>query len=501
MLMNVGRIGQVKMLLGEVAAVSFTPSTLAPLLLVDGNNNAAPSLWQSNSAEWPSLYQSVSASQPAVNAGAFEFDGSDDYMLGAYYSYGAIVSQLLPDGAGSDTGKGITCTGLAKDDVTDSFWIANHGQATGTDPYTPSLMNVSKDGATEISEIELISLFPAMESVQGVAIDTTDSTLWFISTAENLVRHITKVGSDLGSFSVDAGANGLAYDSNDDSLLVLYSNRQIKRYSASTGALIETVVTLSTLSNVDHLYLDTVKNILWVSHGASGYPGRVSAYSIDDDVLSDPLRLPEADAIEGIYLDGSFLYVASDGYFHNGTLNQLHTYAFSSLPIEDVITRRYSALEFNMVFKIGAVTSATEAIISLGDPLTDMGFGLFLVGSTDDTMRVIIDDGIATLDTVDIVCDAALTSYSVLTLKADFTNRTISLYQNGIYQGQGSYDASIQNDIAYCPISLGALPDGSRAVHLDIKDICITDYLLSAAQGNDLGNYYADEHGLIWTDI
>ena len=154
-----------------------------------------------------------------------------------------------------------------------------------------------------------------------------------------------------------------------------------------------------------------------------------------------------------------------------------------------------------MVIKIGAVTSSTEAIISLGDPLSGMGFGLFLVGSTDNTLRVIIDDGNAALDTVDIVCDAALTAYSILTLKADLINRTISLYQNGAYQGQGSYDASIQNDVVYCPISLGALPDGSRSVHLDVKDICITDYLLSATQGNDLGNYYADEHDLVWTEI
>lgn len=501
MLMKVGRIGQINMLLGNVEAISFVPSMLTPLLLLDGDRDAAPSLWQSNAVEWPSFYQAVSAHQPTLNAGALEFDGSDDYMSGAYYNYSVSASQTLPDGVGSDSGKGITCTGLAKDDVTDTFWIANHGQATGADPYTPSLMNVSKDGITEIGEIELISLFPSMQSVQGVAVDTSDSTLWFVSVSENLVRHITKAGANLGSFAVDSGANGLAYDSNDDSLLVLYSNKQIRRYNASTGTLIETVVTLSKLSNVDHLYLDIVKNILWVSHGASANPGRVSAYSIDDDILSDPVRLPEADAIEGIYLDGTSLYVLSDGYFHNGTLNQLHTYTFSSSPIEDTVTRKYEALEFNMVLKVGAVTSSTEAIISLGDPLSGMGFGLFLVGSTDNTIRVIIDDGNAALDTVDIICSAALTTYSILTLKADLINRTISLYQNGAYQGQGSHDVSVQNDIVYCPISLGALPDGSRAVHLDIKDICITDYLLSSAQGNDLDNYYADEHGLIWTDI
>ena len=60
MLMKVGRIGQINMLLGNVEAISFMPSMLTPLLLVDGDSDAAPSLWQSNAAEWPSFYQAVS---------------------------------------------------------------------------------------------------------------------------------------------------------------------------------------------------------------------------------------------------------------------------------------------------------------------------------------------------------------------------------------------------------------------------------------------------------
>lgn len=469
MLLKIGREGHPNALIGDIVAPPFTPASLSPLLLLDGDTDATANLWKTSTSKWPSGYQDVSGSQPVINAGAVEFDGADDCMLGGYYNYGTKVAQTLPDGAGSDAGKGITCTGLAIDDVTDTFWISNHGQADSGDPYTPSIMNVSKDGSTEISELVFTTQFPSAQSIQGIA--------------------------------VDSGANGLAYDGGDDTLLVLYDNKQVKRYNATTGALVETVVTLSSLSNVDHLHLDETNNVLWVSHGASGSTSRASAYSIDNGVLSDPIRLPDSTAIEGIYLDGTTLYVADDGYFHNSTLNQLHSYSFNPSAIISTITTSYTALEFNMVVHIGATTSSTEALCAIGDPLSGRGFALFLLGNTDDAIRVIINDGSASLDTVDIVCSAALTSYSILTIKADFSTRTISLYQNGVLQGQGTYDSGIDTSIFYNAFSIAGLPDGSRHTHVDFKDICITDYLLSTTQNNNLGNYLATEHGLTWTDL
>ncbi len=501
MLSNIGQVGRPQKLIGDIVAPSFTPASLSPLLLLDGGTDATANLWKNSSLKWPSAYQDVSSNQPVINAGTVEFDGADDYMIGGYYNYGAKVAQTLPDGAGSDVGKGITCTGLAIDDVTDTFWVSNHGQAGGGDPYTPSLMNVSKDGSTMVSELVFTAQFPSAQSIQGVTVDTSDSTLWFISKAENLIRHVSKTGTDLGSITVDSGANGLAYDSGDDTLLVLYDNKQLKRYNAATGALIETVVTFTTLSDVDHLHLDEMNNVLWVSYGASGSTAQVSAYSIDDDILSDPIRLPDSTAIEGIYLDDSTLYIADDGYFHNDTLNQLHSYTFNSAGVISTITSAYSTMEFNMTVKIGATSSSAEAIYAIGDPLSGRGFAVFLVGNSNNTLRVIINDGSAPLDTVDLTCSAALTSYSVLTLKANFSARTISLYQNGVLQGQGTYNSGIDASVFYNAFSIAGLPDGTRAVHVDFKNICITDYLLSETQNNNLGNYLATQHGLSWTDM
>ena len=501
MLMKVGRMGQVTSLLVDVMPVSFTPNSLGPLILLDADLDATASLWRNAGNSWPSLYQDNFSDRPTVGAGVMEFDGGNDYMVGGYYNYSPIVAQTLPDGAGSDAGKGITCTGLALDDQTNTLWVSNHGQGKGGDPYTPSLMNVSPDGVTSINEIELLPLFPAIQSVQGVAVDTSDSTLWFVSKAENLLRHITKAGVDLGSFAVDTGANGLAYDGNDDTLLVLYDNGQVKRYNASNGTLSESVVTFDNIADVDHLFLDETNNVLWVSHGASGDTGYVRAYSIDNDVLSDPICLPLSDAIEGICFANDALYVTSDGYFHNWTLNQLHTYGFDPAYITNLVTNGYDEIEFNIVFKIGATSATTEAICSNGNPLVGRGFGFFLVGNTDDTIRLIINDGTAALDTVDVECSTALTSYSIITIKVDFSARSINIYQNGVLQGAGSYNAAIDNSVFYNPLSIGGLPNGTRPSHVDFKDICITDYVLSTSQNNNLGNYYADEHSLIWTEM
>tara|TARA_R110002095_G_scaffold198634_1_gene178157 strand:+ start:2173 stop:3504 length:1332 start_codon:yes stop_codon:yes gene_type:complete len=441
MLVKVGQVGHLHNVIGGFTPPEFSPALLAPLLLLDGDVDSSPSKWENASALWPDVFQSVSSNQPVINAGAVEFDGSNDFMLGGYYTDGAKVAQTLPDGAGSDAGRGITCTGLAFDATTDTFWIANHGQALGSDPFTPSIMNVSKDGATKITELVLTAQFPAMSSIQGVSVDTSDGTLWLVSKDENLLRHISKTGDDLGTISAGSGANGLAYD------------------------------------------------------------GRVRAYSIGNDVLSDQIRLPESLAIEGLYLDGAYLYIADDGYFHNGTLNQLHRYAFDSANIRAVITGDYDALEFNMVVKFGGTAATSETILALGNPLSGRGFGVFLIGGTNNQIRIMMNDGIVPSQQVDVVCAAALTAYSIITLKADFANRTISLYQNGVLQGAGSYSAAMHNALFYGALSIAGLPDGTRTPHIDFKEICITDYLLGAGQNNNLGDYYAQEHGLPWFDL
>ncbi len=497
MLIKLGRVGQECHI---AVTPEFTPASLQPLFLLDGDNYASTSLWQNPSDAWPSVEQAVTTAQPVISSGVVDFDGVDDYMVGGYYNYGALTAQTLPDGAGSDLGKGITGTGLAYDATNDSFWIANHGQAQASDPYTPSVMNVSKDGATKISELVFTTQFPAMQSIQGIAVDTSDNTLWIASKVENLIRHVSKTGADLGAIAVDANPNGLAYDGSNDTLLVLYDNAQVKRYDASSGAYIETVVTLS-IPNIDHLYLDEVNNILWVSRGINGESSGVVAYNIDNGVTSNQISLPNSTEIEGIYLDGSRLFVMNNGYFHSGTLNQLQNYPFDNSGIISTVKSAYSAMQFNFVLKIGAIDAASETILALGDPLTGRGFAIYLVGGTNNKIRMMINDGASPIEAVDIACSAALTSYSTIMIRVDFASRAVSLYQNGVYQGAGSYSSAIDNSILYNNLSIAASPDGSRAIDIDFKDICVTNYLLDSSQNNKLGSYYALEHGLSWSNM
>ena len=497
MLIELGHVGQEPHI---AVTPDFTPASLQPVFLLDGDNYSSPSLLQNTAIYWPSVEQDTATLQPIINSGEVGFDGVDDYMVGGYYNYGALVAQTLPDGEGSDTGKGITGTGIAYDATTDSFWVSNHGQALSSDPYTPSVMNISKDGSIKISELVFTTQFPAMQSIQGIAVDTSDDTLWIASKVEGLIRHVSKTGTDLGSIAVDANPNGLAYDGSNDTLLVLYDNAQVKRYDASNGSYIETVVTLS-IPNIDHLYLDEANNILWISRGINGEKSGVVAYNINNGVTSDQISLPDSTEIEGIYLDGSTLYVVNNGYFHSGTLNQLQSYPFDKSGIVSTVKSVYSQMQFSFVLKIGSTDAASETILALGDPLVGRGFAIYLVGGTNNIIRVMINDGVAPIESVDIACSNALTSDSTIMMRIDFAARALSLYQNGVYQGAGSFSAAISSYLLYNNLSVAGSPDGSRAIDIDIKDICITNYLMDSSQNNKLGNYYASEHGLIWSNM
>lgn len=507
MLLKLGRAGHPNDSIGSTTAIviptqSYTPLDLSPLLLLDSQQNADSNSWSNLASAWPGGYQADSSKRPVIQNDAVEFDGVNDHFSGAYSDLTPTNIQILPDGAGSTAGRGITCTGLAYDASDDTFWIANHGQATSSSPFTPSIMNVSKDGQTNLSEILLKPLFPAIESVQGLVVDTSDNSLWFVSRLENLVRHVSKAGVDLGSIAVPAVPNGLAYDSRDNSLLVMLDNGDINRYNTATGGQIgNMIVNVGQLGLVDMLYLDDVQNVLWISYGLSGSAGNIRAYSIDTGILSDPIILDDVQAIEGIYLDGTTLYVTDDGHFHNQTFNQLVIYDFDPSGVISTINKIYTEMEFTFVFKIGGISGPTETILALGDPLQQKAFALFLKGNTDDTVRFFINDGVQPIAFLDITCAQDFSSYSIISVKIDFANRSVSLYQNGVLQGQQPYNNDILPSISYADMSIAALPNGDRATHIDFKDICVTEFLLNAGQNNELGQHYADKHSLNWTGM
>lgn len=190
-------------------------------------------------------------------------------------------------------------------------------------------MHTSKNGATKLGEIDLVALYPAIKSVQGVAIDTSDNTIWFSSTDENLVRHITKAGAHIGSFAVTA-PNGLAYDAVHDELLVLTNASNLVRYSKSGTA--GTSISMSLVSP-DMLWLSADANELWMSYGFSISTGcYMMGYRFSDGFKTGQYLVAEATAIEGIHYDGTNLYIANDAYMHvvPNNKNALQVYTFDA---------------------------------------------------------------------------------------------------------------------------------------------------------------------------
>ena len=159
---------------------------------------------------------------------AYDLDGNLVFPDGLPVPTGDLnASQkiALPDIYG--TGHGWTCTGLAHDDSSNTFLVGDIGKALPSSTgFASQIVRVSEDFLTVVETIPLYTTFTSMQDVQGITIDTTDGTIWFCSTSENLIRHINPDGTSIGSFSVSSNQpTGISYSPNDDSLWVLtYGN-------------------------------------------------------------------------------------------------------------------------------------------------------------------------------------------------------------------------------------------------------------------------------------
>jgi hypothetical protein len=110
-----------------------------------------------------------------------------------------VRETTLPDGAlGAITGKGWTGTGLVHDPWENVFWVANHGQATKTSPYTPSIIKMTINAGSILAQIDVKSLFPDNTTIQGLTLDSSNQSLWFAATLENKIRNVTKGGVSPG---------------------------------------------------------------------------------------------------------------------------------------------------------------------------------------------------------------------------------------------------------------------------------------------------------------
>ena len=424
---------------------------------------------------WP-VYDSVN--------GEAEFDGLNDSLEGFLSEDGVLVTaQLLPDGLGADAGRGFTCTGLAYDASTDTFWMGNDGRGpSGDTTHESSVINVSRDGTTIISEIDADSVYTGATSVQGVTVDTSDDTLWFALPEENRIVHCTKTGTLIGSFEY-TDVNGLAYDEANDHLWVTRASGLLRRINQS-GTTQESY-SLSG-SNWDQIQLDTVNNGLWITQGSNGSDGNLYFFDLTAGKLSEPISMVGADAIEGVYVDGSTAYILNDAYFHNGdpALNRLLTF---NINVQKTLPR--SQIDFTMVFSAGTL-SPTDAIFTSGDPLTSEGFGFYLPSTT--ALRCFVHDGSGN-DNADVTVDP-VTTLSVISTTIDLSTGEYKVYQNGTLKGTQTL-TGLGDAINWSRMQLADSPD-DRNAQIQVRDVILQDNIMTDEERTDLTNYLMNKHGI-----
>lgn len=237
---------------------------------------------------------------------------------------GDLVSSsivVLPDI--HDNGHGWTCTGLAYDANTDTFLVGDIGkELPSSSGFASQIVRMSHNFQTVVEQIPLYTSFPNMSDVQGITIDTTDGTIWFCSTSENLIRHIQVDGTSISSFSVSGSPTGIAYSPLDDSLWVLtYASSNNIKHMSKTGATLEQY-TFNYSDTLDQCFLDPQRGYLYITAGAN-YSSRNNIYLFDTSTHAQNITCTvDSYSVEGLWIGTSEMIIVNDGYYHSAYDNR-----------------------------------------------------------------------------------------------------------------------------------------------------------------------------------
>jgi Ca2+-binding RTX toxin-like protein len=260
----------------------------------------------------------------------------------------------IPDGLGATPGTGFTITGLTR--LPDgTFWAANEGQANAADSsYTPSLVHIAADGVTKLGEISVGS--KTERSLQGLVYN--DGKLYVASLSERLVKIYSAAdGTYLGSIAPASGTsvNGLAFDTTLNAVIIGHEDgnalgTQIEWRDVTTGAQIKTITVSHT---PDHLYFDPSSGAagsLWYTYGDSGVgaTGYVVKVDIATDTEIGTYTIPNADAVEGIVVDGNQMWLANDAYYHQGNPALSRILGYTITPEAAVLNESGSSAAFTI---------------------------------------------------------------------------------------------------------------------------------------------------------
>lgn len=229
-------------------------------------------------------------------------------------------------------GGGFTCTGLDHDGT--DFFVANLGKYSAADPITPapSVVRMNMAGVV-VSEILLNPLFAGYSPPQGIAIDSSDATIWITDPLNTRLCVLTKAGVAVKTVAVTAAPNGLAYDSIRNCFWI--NTPSTLRRISKAGADLATFAD-PTVDGIDHIYHDPIRDMLFVTSGVNSATGILSAINPMTGLVVNTATLSRATAPEGIVRVGDTFWVAHDGGFHAAdnslpAANQLQPYSAASL--------------------------------------------------------------------------------------------------------------------------------------------------------------------------
>lgn len=395
----------------------------------DGLTNIAGTVktWQSQD-ETLALKADALATRPWVNPnGSIFFD--DTRYMEASLPIQFVGAHGLPDStvAPNDNG-GYTITGLTRDNRL--MWItACDGRENSSDlTYAPSIIILTADGSRIHSEIALSGTFAGIETVQGVAWDSSDDTIWFADAANQKIQHINRSGTDQGdAITLSYTPNGLAYDAANDRLIIgRSSGSTIEIRSASAGTLVSSFDAPTDAAPIDHLHYDG--EYIWLTEGANANEGNVWVLTTTGKVVARYLGLDNAYCIEGLYLDAAAgkLYVAVDANFHIPAASKAG--AILEYDITPPPTGMAPATLLITALIKRTDTSGGKVIWGFGEPLGgNFGWCLYWHNAAN-TLRLVTCEA-ATLKEVRWTVDADETEVLVSLAITDGTS--VSLYLNG----------------------------------------------------------------------
>lgn len=215
----------------------------------------------------------------------------------------------------------------------DVFYVGNIGKTLPTsNGFKSTIVKLSKNGTVNLGEIKLYNIFPTMLDIQGITIDENDDTIWFCSTGENKIRHITKAGVEIESIDLDK-PTGIVYDNRTNTLWVLTYTKLLN--INKDGKIIDSINI--SIEGQDQLFLDESKNIMYFTAGVN-YHSDNYVYKIDLSTKKIDLvfKLKDSYCVEGIYIENGIMYILNDGYYHSGKnpINQLNKYDINQLLTE-----------------------------------------------------------------------------------------------------------------------------------------------------------------------